>query len=173
MNIGTIPIWYMEEVWARDDINEWWLEKHWGPTNNLLSNVRVGDIFSLGKDNQFGLVTRRTLNVGQHIDAYYSYYIAGDIGGHWYHPKHEWFRVATFEGREDEAAAAGLGWGSGYARFMPQATQLMEMWAVLGVEEYKVLAGRLLDWYEYHPFTESGKWTDEWKKHQEEVNESA
>jgi hypothetical protein len=137
----------MERVWETDKFNKWWLDPFYGPTGNLLSNVRIGDLFSLHTSNQFGLVKSKTMNVGVDIKTYYSYEIAGDIGGHWYHPNHDWLRDAGFarRGEAEAEALARVEYGCGYARFMPNATQLAE----LGEMEW---AMKLLDWYKHHPF---------------------
>lgn len=151
MNHGNVPTWYMEEVWARDDINEWWWTLHYDPDGHILTNIRVGDLFTLGKDNQFGLVSRRVLNVGANIDAYYSYEIAGDIGGHWRYPKHEWF-----QGMRDSKEGMVMA-NVGYVRFIPNATQLMEIANVIRDDWFGEMAGKLMTHYNRNPFQKTHK----------------
>lgn len=147
MNLGTVPEWYMEELWARDDINEWWTTVHYDPDGHILTNIRIGDLFTLGKDNQFGIVSGRTLNVGVDIEAYYSYAIAGDIGGHWMHPKHSWFRG------ED------IGSNPGYIRFIPNATQLMEIATVIRDDWFGIMTAKLMNHYNKNPFQKTHRFS--------------
>lgn len=155
MNMHNVPVWYMEEVWERDDLNEWWLDITYDPNANKVSNVRIGDLFSLHKYNQFGMITRKTINVGANIESYFTYQIDGDIGGHWYHPRHEWLRSASFSNRPDDAEAVALAvaeYGCGYARFMPSATQLMEIANVIRDDWFGMTAAKLMSHYNRNPF---------------------
>jgi hypothetical protein len=112
MNLNNIPLWHMEKVWKTDEFQEWWLKRWHDPKEGSMSNIRIGDMFTLGKDNQVGLITGKIIICSPRPGPEFQYHIAGDIGGHWFHPGHEWFET-QYEGTD-------------YVRFIPGPSCLAE-----------------------------------------------
>lgn len=88
-----IPKFHIEWSWENtESLHEYWLQ---GGIND--SNIQVGDVFSLGKiyyshgKEQLGIISGKRYHIDIKNGNYISYNISGDIGGHWYNPKHEWF----------------------------------------------------------------------------------
>lgn len=143
MNQNNIPVWHMECVWKTDRFQEWWVKRWNDPEGPSMSNIRVGDFFTLGKYNQVGLIVGKTNilytadNKPNDAPCHFQYQISGDIGGHWYMPSHE--------------DMEGLHGGESYFRFIPSATQLAELSTVL--EDYDLFqwAERLIVHYNDYP----------------------
>lgn len=139
MNLHSVPLWYMEEVWKDEALNRWWTLLSYGPEGEPLSNIRIGDLFTLGKFNQFGLICGKTTNIGADVAPFFTYRIDGEIGGHRHHPKHDWF------------TGGEVGSQDGYIRWIPNATQLQEMAVVLRSATYAGWCRRLMEHYCAHP----------------------
>lgn len=137
MNLHNVPVWHMERAWELGErLQEWWLRR-W-IDNGVHSNIRIGDIFTLGRWNQFGLVSGRTVICGPNSGPELEYHITGDIGGHWRYPRHEWFE--TVVGEEP------------YPHFIPSATQLAELSTELEDSWLEEWALELVEYYRNHPF---------------------
>jgi hypothetical protein len=139
MNLNTIPLWHMELCWNNAWIQEWWLKRWNDPVHGTMSNIRVGDFFTLGRCNQVGIVTRKTIICGPNPGPELQYDIGGDIGGHWYRPRHEEFENGP------------TGGGEQYFLFIPSATQLCELAGITGRATWFAWAERLLIYYKENP----------------------
>jgi len=146
MNLNNIPLWHMERTWETPAIQEWWLKRWRDPEVGACSNIRIGDFFTLGKNNQVGIISEKVImcypeNHEWKPDGsgpFFQYTISGDIGGHWHRPSHE--EMEHWNG------------GETYFLFIPSATQLAEIDRALGSSVYYRWARKLLDYYLNHPF---------------------
>lgn len=127
MNLNNIPLWHMEMVWRTDEFQDWWLKRWNDPVLGTMSNIRIGDFFTLGKFNQVCIITHKVIIAGPNPGPELQYDIAGDRGGHWYSPRHEWFEKKI----NDEH----------YCRFIPGPSCLAELgkfnWAFGLLEHFR------------------------------------
>ena len=146
MNLNTIPPWHMRRCWDYELLQQWWLTRWFDKEEGACSNIRIGDFFTLGRNNQVGVVYGKVIMCypkdspdipgdGPH----FQYDIGGDIGGHWYRPMHE------------NMEKGPLGGGEQYFLFVPSATQLAEISTQLADVKLLDWAQELLVYYRDHP----------------------
>lgn len=101
---------YAKFIRDHDELQTYWrspmycIDRQPDGYKEVCSNVHRGDLFGCGRTSQVGHVYHKITNIQCSVSRehqkpspageggnYITYYIGGDIGGHWYHPTHDDF----------------------------------------------------------------------------------
>lgn len=108
--VAHLPEWYFAWCWSNAELQTWWRLAWDFPYHD--TNISVGDVFTLGESTQACFITSKIYTGSLDPKRFFcKYEIAGDKGGHWNAPTHDWF----LEG-------AGEHWGR---KFIPSSEQLV------------------------------------------------
>jgi hypothetical protein len=93
--VPFIPKAYIEWCQEEGALQAWWRKEPWIGANryggqSLISNMHVGDRFSLGKTAQIGIIYEQVWHLCGAIGEpdYLAFHIGYDIGGYWFEQRH-------------------------------------------------------------------------------------